>query len=79
MKVSSAPKSSANDFISFSLSNPSVIGQVLSSGAQIRLFAPAGIDLTKAILNFQVSPGATVYVKNVKQVSGVSTMNVSSA
>ena len=71
--VSSAPKSSSKDLLSFSFSNPAINGVI--SGSNISLTVPAGTDVTALIPTFTNSTLSTVKVGAISQISGMTPNN----
>ena len=71
--VSSAPKSSSKDLLSFSFSNPAINGVI--SGSNISLTVPAGTNVTVLIPTFTNSALSTVKVGAISQISGTTPNN----
>lgn len=52
-----------------------VKNHIIIEGSQITIFLNYGRDLAALIANFSLSPGASVYIGNEKQISGISAAN----
>lgn len=55
----------------FSIINNDTVYEQLITGTNISGFVPYGVDRTTLVATFEVSEGASVYINNVPQVSGV--------
>ena len=73
--INSTNPNSLADLISFGFSNPNVTGVI--SGKNVTLTVPTGTYVKSLVASFVVSPGATVKVSNITQISNGSVIDYS--